>query len=295
MGLGILMGSVVLEQAFVENLESNLDELRKDKLELQDDVLALDRQLDADLRFAEVAEGWLVDRALDGRKLVVLEFEGSDDRIEEGIEETIQTAGGEVTTRIALTDKLALRDRVERDQLALVVGSVSGAAAQLRREAGQLLGEAIARVSSADTRGERVEGATPEAERVLFELEEAGFVDVDGGSEAGVIPARADFLLVGGSDDRRPFNLPAFATELTEAVVQSNASILVAESSDSAWELVASVRSSDIEDQVSTVDHAETIAGRIAAVLAFAQTGESGHYGTGPGATEVIPEPNAGS
>lgn len=292
LGLGILMGSVVLDQQLVNALEGDLKSLRADKQALQEDVITLERQLDADVRFAEVTEEWLLRGTLEGQDVILLRFSGTDDRVVDGVREAIEKAGGRIPSMVTLTERLSLPGVVERDQLALAVESTSGEAAELRIDAGDFLGSRLGSAVSSGEREGRVDAADNAAVNLLTELEEAGFAELDGVEEGRRIPD-AYLVLVGGSEDPRPFNLTGFGPAFAEGASARGATVLVAESSASDWGLVDSVRSNEIEDEIVTVDHAETVAGRIAVALALrdAAAGVMGHYGTGPGSSEIIPRP----
>lgn len=293
LGLGVLMGSVVLDQALTQRLESNVAQLQKDKNELQDDVISLENRLDANVRFADAAEEWILQDRLQGRKVVLLRFTGTDDRVVDGVRAGVEAAGGETITDIVITDKFRLPSEVERDQLALVVASTSGTAAELRAEAGETIGTRLATASLSGRNEGRPSGAHSAAEGLLVDLADAGFIDMDRAGDGEVIPGRSLFVLAAGSTNGRPFNTSNLALALAEAMTERGSSLLVAESSDSNWALVSTLRSEEAGEDVTTVDDAESIAGRIAIGLGLADSleGITGHYGVGPDASDVIPEP----
>ncbi len=294
LGLGILMGSVVLDQQLVDQLKRDVDAFRRDKRGLQEEVIALERQLSSNVQFADAAEDWIVVGELDGREVVVIKFAGTDDRITDGLADAVEEAGGRTTTTITLADRFRLPGAPERDQLALIVESASARAEELRREAGSLLGSRLAAAAVAGGKEGRFDAADAAVEDLLAQLEDTDFVDVEGAAEGRPVPRGAHFVVVGGNVDPRPFKLTGMALTLTQAFADRGAAVVVAESSDSSWALVSGLRSSEIEPEVSSVDHAESIAGRIAMVLALRDSGsgENGHYGTGDGADEVIPKPS---
>ena len=296
LGLGVLMGSVVLDQELTERLQDNVKQLQRDKAELQDDVIALENRIDADVGFAEVAEDWLLTDALEGRKVVLLHFSGTDDRVTDGVREAVEAAGGELATDIALTEKLRLPSEVERDQLALAVESTAGTAAELRKEGGELLGTRLASAALSGGREGRLDAADTAAKQLLDGLAESGFIDINRSSDGDQVPRSALFVLAGGSVDARPFDVTQVALPIAEAIAERGSPVLVAESFDSKWALVSAIRTSENEDRISTVDDAEAIAGRIAIGLALAQAvdGSTGHYGIGTGAGDVIPKPSPG-
>jgi hypothetical protein len=292
LGLGILMGSVVLDQQIVKVLERDLGDLRRVRQELQDDVITLERQVEANMAFADTAEEWLVEDALESRDVLVLRIDGTDDRVADGATSAIEAAGGRIAGSVVLTDDLSLREQTERDQLALSVESASGDASELRSDAGDFLGTRLAGAVSAGEREGRVDAADNAAVNLLVELEENGFVELDGIEEGQGIPT-GELVLLGGSSERRPFNLADFVSSFGSAVASRGVGLVVAESSESNWGVVAAVRSDEAASEVATVDHAESIAGRIAVALALrdAASGITDHYGTGPGSTAVIPRP----
>jgi hypothetical protein len=290
LGLGVLMGSLVADQAVVKRLETSIDRLQEDKQELQEAVLSLDRQLDADVRFADVAEDWLVREALIGETVVLVHFEGSDDRMTDGLRETLDTAGVRDVVEIAITDKFRLAGEVEREQLALAIESSSIEPRELRLEAAELLATRLVAATQSLGREPRPDATHAAARQLLRTLEEAGFVSLDG-IELAIGGTR--LLLAGGSEGDRPFDPSAFVTAFADSIVSRGEQILIAESSTSDWGIVEAVRTSAVEDEVTTVDHAETITGRIAVALGLAaqRDGENGHFGVGTGSEQVIPEP----
>ena len=104
------------------------------------------------------------------------------------------------------------------------------------------------------------------------------------------------FLVVEGGSGASPPRPMTLTRPLATSLAQRNRAVLVAEPSTSVWGVVGRLRADDrMLDTVSTVDDAETVPGRVAAVLGLrrAAQGRVGHYGTGPGAEDVVPQPAA--
>jgi hypothetical protein len=255
--------------------------------------LDLERRLDTDAQFADIAEGWLTADVLAGRRVILLDFAGTDDRVTDNIRSSVETAGAEIAAEITFTEKFALPGLVERDQLALAIGSSSDGALDLRVESAATIGTRLASASLAGGKEGRVSAGDAAAAEFLETLAEADFVDLDRPGEGRLVPDRSLFVVAGGSPDRRPFNVPGLGLPLAASIAERGAPVVVAESSDSSWGLIAGIRADDAEDRITTVDDAESISGRIAVVLSLSQwlDGVTGHYGTGPGAEEVIPRP----
>lgn len=285
------MGSVVLSEKYVQRLENRVTKFEEEVDARREEVSQLNDRLDMFQEFAVEAEPRLIDGALSGEEVVVFATDGTNEVLLEGLAEAVEEAGGTLVSTIALTDRFALTDEAERDQLALIVGATSTEAPDLRAEAGALLGQRAAAVASARFEVGSGAAATQRLMLLLGSLEDAGFVGISS-AEQTVIPAGASFVLAGGSPEE------AFegAVELTKAAASGlsgrETAVMVVEPSTSVWGLVQAVRDDGgLDAQVSTADHAETVPGRVAVVLGLemAIDGLLGHYGTGDDASVVIP------
>ena len=133
--------------------------------------------------------------------------------------------------------------------------------------------------------------ATRRLEELLEVLREEDFVAVDNDTGESV-PPESVIAVVGGSSDEAPFSVRDLSLTLSEALADRGLAVTVGEPSTSAWGVVASVRDdAEASTEVSTVDQAESVVGRIAIVLALSQAdgGVTGHYGVSDGAESVIP------
>lgn len=293
LGLGILMGSVVLSEKYVGRLEARVERFEEEVEGRRQEISLLHDRVDAFQEFAIESQARLVDGALPGREVVVFELDGTDERLTEGLAETIETAGGTVVSTITLTDRFTLDDKSERDQLALSLGSASDEPTELRAELGFQLGARAAAAAAAPVDAERGGLAAQRLNEFLDELREAGFVGVSSLQDVP-IPAGAAFLLAGGSEEAARDGAVPLGLSLAAALTQMESPVVVAEPSTSAWGLAAAVREErSLNTSVSTADHADTVPGRVAAVLALDLTidGVTGHYGTREGATAVVPPP----
>jgi Copper transport outer membrane protein, MctB len=292
LGLGILMGSVVLDEQLVERLEGRVRGFADSNDELRNRVSELDDRVDALQAFTSEAEGRLLRGALANQRVVVVEFEGTDGSVTDGLSEAVEMAGGRVVTTITLTDRLALTGPAERDQLALILRSSAGAPRGLRIELAEELGVRMAAASltgAAESSGSVV--ATRRLEDLLEVLREEDYVAVDNDTGESV-PPDSIVAVVAGSADEAPFSVRDVSLTLSESLADRGLAVTVGEPSTSGWGVVASVREdSEARNDVSTVDQAETVVGRIAIALALSQSNEgvTGHYGLSDGADSVIP------
>ncbi|HVL65347.1 MAG TPA: copper transporter, partial [Actinomycetota bacterium] len=173
---------------------------------------------------------------------------------------------------------------------------------EVRADAGRVLGDRAAAVARLEPLPAAEAEAPPPPEEpeegrlesLLEDLRGAGFLDVDRSGETAV-PRGALFLIAGGATDPPPF-LPAdLIVPLTTSLAGPEVAVVAAESSTSTWNLAQILRTDDeAQQEVSTVDQAETTSGTIAVVLSLAEAAEgcSGrHYGVQSGVGGIIPRP----
>jgi Copper transport outer membrane protein, MctB len=304
LGIGILMGSLVLEDRLVRQIRSQLESIGRRNDELQAEVVDLKNQIDADEGFARIAREYLIKGQLDGEHIVVFTYERTDGGLMDQLRATVEEAGGSLTSTIEATEKLSLETPAERDQLALALSSSSSSAADLHQELGDELGDtaAAAAGSGGTTReplpaAEQVGPAAKSLDGLVADLADAGFLNVDRPpNDEPLVPPGADFVVVGGSEDAPPFQLSPYTVALSSHLARDGAPVLAAESSTSSWGIVTSLRADgDAQDAVTTVDQAESISGSVAMVLGLEQA-DAGivgkHYGVAPDAASgIIPEP----
>ena len=296
LALGILAGSGFLGGPILEQLQDDVDNFRQETSDLQAAITEQDVQLEQADGFARAAEPILVRGRLDGREIVLFQFEGTEGRLVDQVREVLITSGAEIVSQVTFSEKLALSSAPAREELSLITGSVSGEAASLLDDVAAMLGErAAAAAEGSDQTDSPNTSAGQRFESLLDELETAEFVASESPEEGQAIPNDPLFVVIGGSTARPPFPVERFVPPFAAALTEEGARAIFVESSTSTWQVVASVRT-DIEARArtATVDNAETPMGRIAVVLGLEQAsdGTFGHFGTSAGRTAIIPDPD---
>lgn len=299
LAIGIFAGSGFLGGPLLDDLENRLDNLE----EKNRDYKATNQDLRGELSqvndFVSAVEPMLVENALSGERVVVFEFEGTDSGLVDELLRSIERAGGVTASRIQLSDKLALDQQTDLDQLALIAESPDDRPREVRREAAQDLGIAVAAAGSFAGGEPRGVSTALQALRELFdELERADFLSVDILDGDVAVPPGTSIVIAGGSPEPAPYDVAAFTAELARVIAHRGSSVIVAEPRNSVWGLATGVREDEsVTDEVATSDQADTLEGRIATVLglAAARRGEIGDYGVGPGATALLPTPPSGT
>lgn len=296
LALGILAGSGFLGGPLLEAIKKDVQELRATNSTLRQENAGLSERLEQDESFARVVDQYLAADRLQGRQIVMFQFEGSDGALIDGIKEGLTAAGAEITTEVTISDKFELASEPARDELALAIGSVAAGQSELRLEAATLLGERIAAAAPQGASSE--DPSTPAAERansLVAALERAEFIGVTGIDPDVLVPTDAAFVIAGGGTERLGYEPAGFAVALAEGLAELAAPVIAVESQASEWRIVQALRA-DVEARsaVSSVDNGNTTIGRIATILGLdgATRGEVGHYGFDTGRTAVIPAPS---
>jgi hypothetical protein len=295
LAIGILAGSGFLGGPLLADLKHRLNNIDRANHGLENDVTTLRRMTQQNQTFAEATEPWLVQRALAGRAVVLLEPQGTDGTATEAIASAVAAAGGTVSATLNFTDKFTLADQTALDELALSIHSTSGSARKVRDQSAVLLGQRAAAASTApEPTPAKTSGDEQRLEGLLGQLEKDGFVHTDRAVDGSTVAPGSLFIVVAGGVDQAPFAAAPFCLALARSLATHSGTVLAAEPSDSTWGFVSAVRAdARAQRSVSTVDDAETVPGGIAAVLGLreAMRGHVGHYGFGPGADAVIPQP----
>jgi hypothetical protein len=295
LALGILAGSGFLGGPLLERLRTEVSDLADTNGELRREIDNQDDQLAAAEGFARASAPLLTQDALSGEEVVVIQFTESDGRLIEGVKSDLTGAGAEVVAEVSLAPKFALNSAPFRDELSLIVGSVTGDRDVILEDAATLLGQRMGAVAVDPSQLATPSGgvAVQRLETLIQDLERAEFIGTSGVEDGRLVPAGATFVVIGGSGDRPPFDAAGFVTPFVENLTERGAAAMVVENQTTTWGLVAAVRA-DIEARAraSTVDNGDTTIGRIAVVLGLDRSREGvvGHYGVGPQRTEILPE-----
>jgi hypothetical protein len=295
LGIGVIMGTSVIDRAVVDRLERQQEGLQADVDEVQAENNRLRNELreerDAARQLAEEG-GELLDGTLVDVPVALIGPRGAEAEGFEDLVTLVERAGADLQGAFWLTDRFELDDEEEVRDLAEALDFRPDASA------GTLRSAAINRI------GQALRGSG----EVLGALRGAGFIDFDApeGAEGDELPVLAPGTrLVVVSDPGavvpdRQLMLPLLRTLVDEGLELPALPVLavgdsLGDDEDGEPSFVAQVRDDeDVAARVSSVDDLEDFAGRLAAVLALADLGEgrTGHYGRGPGAQRLLPAPS---
>jgi hypothetical protein len=295
LGIGIVMGSGVLGGPILEGLEQRAQGAIERSDELENEIDQLDARVDDAVGFAEAAEPLLVDGVLTGRGVVVFEVEGSDGTLFDGIERTVEEAGGSIVSRITLSVRFSLESAADRRELSAILGLGGSGADSLRADAGAALGTRSGAAAAQPVGEPRPGFAAARLNELLAQLEDSAYVSVENPSAGPLVPPGAAFVVTAGGTEEPPYDPTDLVLELGMGLDAQGATTVLAETSDDPWGLVASARDDeDAAQAISTVDNAETIFGRVAVAMGLDRDAseEAEQLGTADGATAPLPSPD---
>ena len=292
LGLGVLMGSTVLDDQIVDRLDREISDVRNESSARKAENDRLKDELERAEAYMRDAAAFTVAGRLPSVPVAVFAERGVDGRVVDDTVAMLEDAGAVAPAIYWLEEPWQLRDSEEVNALKEASGA-TGNAADVRAEA---LDELVERLTQPiDTT------ALPTTD-ILASLRDAGFVGVDGDEAAvAVFPDRAaSAILITGPDSR--LNGSDVTVEMARTFAADGVPAVVAEAyvdrdepdAPDRGESVAAVRSDEeLSAEVSTLDDLELVQGQVTAVIALEGTADGivGHYGYGGGATRSVPTP----
>lgn len=279
LAIGIVFGSTELQGNTIDVLKSTSASLTN-----QFNVVRAQRDSDAaqlgdDQQFLTTAEPKLLEKGLDGDRIVIITEPGAPDSVTSGISKAAADAGATVTGVVALQPKFNDLSGATQSSLSalnnqLADGTALAAAAdpltEYQQQAAQLIAAAIVGTTAATSAGATGLSAAAAAQTLLAAYAQAGYLTVSDATVRAtlaviVTPATAP---ADGQNDPANQVLLAVAEQFANA---SDATIVVgsAAGSSPSGSAISVLRSSSVSSQVSSVDNADTALGQISSIWAL--------------------------
>ena len=285
LGVGVVMGSTVIDRVTVDALEAQVGRVENSVKATQAENRRIDGELRAVRDFADQARDHIAEGQLEGVPVVVTAVTGIDREAVEGLRQALVISEAELAGTIWFTAKMRLGNENDVRGLASVLGVAAGQPDEVRREA-------LGRVASA----------------------------LDGSADANPLPAlvAAGYLVFEPPAQETPTTTPLtalpdggvrvvlvsgagadvgdhqVATPLAQALAGGR--LVAAEAGQDTpggrGVFVGLLRNdSEVAARISTVDNLESPMGQAAAVLALGDLAvpRTGHFGVGPGAQRLLP------
>jgi hypothetical protein len=318
LGLGIVMGSTVIDRVTVDALNNNLKNVRSDVNSTREENRRLAEQVREGQDFADQSLVQVLRDQLPGVPVLVVAVSGIDRRPVETLRQSLQSAGASLQGTLWVTSKMRLDN--EGETRALATALASAAPATTTTTAAGTAATSIAPGSTSTTVDpDDSAGAVRQQalDRLLTEpatlaaMVSAGFLGYEPppglpGAETsapspglGVVPVDGTrFVVVSGAGAEVGDDL--LAVPLAQALATGGGQAVGAEAgqdSDGGRGVFVGLlrRDATVNGKVSTVDNLESPMGQAAVVLALDELGEArvGHFGVGPGAQRLLPAPPA--
>ena len=303
-GVGVLVGTTVLDQGLVSNLKDQTQKLEHRATTAERRVSQAEDAAKEFVGFVRDATPYLIGGRLIGQEVVIVTYDEIDQAPLTEARDALSQAGANVVAILSVTGKVASTDEDTRAQLAKVLGQSSPSPAPPSPTATSL--DPLV-VGAAEELGDRLANGhqpgdlSPKAGRpdVLRGLIGNGFVkspvrESDLSKVGG--PGQVVLVITGGNQ-APPVQVEEFMLPLVEQVGQHSATWLaVGENTESSVDpLVPTVRtdSSLSADAIVTVDDLDADFGGISLVLGLQvliQDGRGGSYGVESGTDGLIPQ-----
>jgi hypothetical protein len=293
LGLGVVVGTTVINPGLVKNLNNQTDELTQHVRDLQKERLDQGSQLDTWNTFGEQAMPYLVGDTLFGRQVVIVTEEGVDARALAETRRALDLSGAEIKTTLTVRPSMSAETPAAQRELATLLGSSSTTPPELLvSEAARSLAQRLAADPGGDVSGRPdplgemlsqgflISSAPDISDSTLKDIGGRGqmVVAVGGGAVDELSPSSASFM-------------EPFVTELVSAGVVSGAGESLASNDGFVSNLRASVDDSSLAPLV-TVDNVDLPVGASAMVLGLQgalRDGTGGDYGVKDGLTRLLP------
>ena len=292
LGVGVVMGSTVIDRVTVDALEAQVDRVENSVKATQAENRRLDEQLRTVRDFADQARDRIAEGHLEGVTVLVVAVTGVDRKPVDGLRQALASSEADLAGTLWFTAKMRLDNEGDVRALATGLGLSPDEPDVLRRQA-------LVRVAAVLEGGGETE--------LLPTLLAGGFVAYEGPPDEATSPTSAlaalprsgmRMALVSGAgadvgDDQ-------IALPLAQALALSSARVVAAEAGQDSpggrGVFVGLLRKDDVVGaRISTVDNLESPMGQAAAVLALDDLAvpRTGHYGVGPGAQRLLPTDQA--
>lgn len=292
LGIGVVVGTTVVDRGVVTRLETQLNGLNEEVKAGREARLDAETELGVWNTFATEGSKFFVGGRLDGRTVTIVFPQGVDEAEVDRVATTMRQAGAKVPATFQLTDKLNLRDQTARDQLALATGAAGTDPALLYQSLAANLGVKLGGAPAGDP------AVTPEVQATLLgRLEESGFirvrrVDAATGDVNQLPGTNPTSTLYGANADQISVPYPDVLLPLALDMAPGGRTVAVQRSGEN-QQFMRDIRADEAASaKMSTVDDIQNPIGQYAAVLALQQAPEGifGAYGTGVGAQSLLPE-----
>lgn len=292
LGIGIAVGATVVDQGLVSQLNRDIDGFDRQLRQRAVTIESLKAQLAKSERFAKEGEARIIRGRLTAVPVLLVAPAGVDETVVQGVRLELMAAGAIIQGELHLDPRVALTTAADLTAAHDALGAASERESTIRHLLRQRVVDAVVKP-----------GETPS----LANLASSGFFEFRSpeGQVTAAIPVFAGGTLivaVSGPASAVPdeaFLLPflrALSADGTARALSIEAVVTptIEGAQRSGPVFVSAIRDDPLlATKVSTVDDFDELSGRVASVFAAEDLGRKivGSYGTGKGATRLLPAP----
>lgn len=262
LGIGILLGTTLVERGLIAEQKSEIASLKKTFEEIKEKNAALNDDLQAYARYANESVPYMVTNMLPGRNYAVVTKRNPDDATLGQIASGLAAAGAGAPITITISDSAAFENAATVANLATLF--------QAPADPAQLKSRVFAEIVN--------QLATASNPAILGTLQQLGVIQVHGTLSAPVAGA----ILLG------PVEAGALAktdVPLVKSFVATGFPVIGVAGSATEPAVLSLYK----KNGISTVDGVDTVPGQVALDMSLA--GKPGNWGSGPEATRMLPPP----
>jgi hypothetical protein len=290
LAIGLVVGTAAANGPLTDDLKQQVNTLTQDKSQLRDDLEQTRAELKKNADFATEAAPALLANKLSNKNILLIKFDGSDNgdvnTATEGVATMLGTAGAKVVGTVTIKSKFTdpanaavMLDFAESAAPHGISGALPSQSNAVDTSAALLAAVLFGKAGTPQVEGTRT---------VLSTYESEGFIGLDGEFKT---PAEAAIIVIGApasGKDAKDRN--AAALTLTTRLDISTRVVVAGLSANGLVSTI--IGDTTVAKSVSTVDNAVTAYGQVAAVMALVERlgGKYGHYGSGSGATSLLPK-----
>lgn len=283
LAVGIVVGTTALNGPVTSDLRRQVDDLKKDRSQLADQVKSLAGQVDTAGQFATTFGGQLVAGTLKNTSVLIVALPGASTGMQDGIAKQLTAAGAKITGRLELAPGFV--DPAQADSInTLATGPAHP------------LGLTLPPVSDARVLGAALlafvlvgHGESTDLKTVLSGFSGLHMITSD---PQGIEASKTVVVIGNGSNPKDAYAGEA-ELDVVSQLTSAHGEVVVAGDTGSAQGsgIVALVREGAAKSTVSTIDNANSAFGQVSTALAVAGSTNSqvGHYGDAKSAQALFP------
>lgn len=261
LGIGILLGTTLVERGLISEQKAQIKSLRKTFDEIEEKNAKLNDQLSAYIKYADESKSYLLPGRLTDKRFAVLTGASPEDKALAGIYESVNASGGSIPLTVTISGSEAYKDDTVLANLRTLFG-IEGDEATLRTRVYQELVNQLATASNAG---------------ILTTLDQLGVIQLKGVLDAPVSAA----VLLGAIE---PEALDEVDVPLIRQFVGTPFPLVGTTGSQTPDFVLLTYK----KNGISTIDHVDTAPGEVA--LSMVLEGRGGNYGSGKAAGRMLPE-----